>query len=68
MFDIRTTFENEQVKFFVGDLCKKEVGVMFFSSIITITLKGDKIIVVMLKLAILNNWDPVFHSLLSERL
>ena len=25
VFDIRTTFENEQVKFFIGDLCKEEV-------------------------------------------
>ena len=29
VFDIRTTFDDEQVAFFVGDLCKKEVGTRF---------------------------------------
>jgi len=29
VFDIRRTFEDKQVEFFVGDLCKKEVGTVF---------------------------------------
>ena len=41
VFDIRSTFDDEQVKFFVGDLCKKEVRIMFFSSVIIV--KGRKI-------------------------
>ena len=44
VFDIRSTFDNEQVKFFVGDLCKKEVRIMFFSSMIIV--KGCKISVI----------------------
>ena len=44
VFDIRSTFVDEQVKFFVGDLCKKEVRIMFFSSMIII--KGCKISVI----------------------
>ena len=27
VFDLKTTFENDQVRFFTGDLCQKEVTV-----------------------------------------
>ena len=31
VFDIRKSFEDDRVRFFIGDLCKKEVAVAKFS-------------------------------------
>ena len=28
VFDIRSTFEDERVRFFLGDLCKREVSIL----------------------------------------